>query len=199
MANREIEVEREMDSQEGGVRFVCDGKIDGVNLSISIPMSTSGCMDGEHVSDVGIVINTDTKISFKDLLTDLGESLHAWYGGVLPLGTKTFRSYTRSSKLPDSIQNRLFNLPKICNRSARKNARIPAILQWINYYSKASCDTIQLHRINQRHDKFEIIDELKSGAWLFQLTKEPLDTTFEEHLDVLEEAYELLPSIGKRD
>ena len=156
-----------------------------------------------------------------DLAAAMGTALNAFWGDITPLSTG---STIASQAVPEGSRSTPGypppGLPELALREHIDSPYVPYGLGWVCYWSKETAERIDFPDPARHAELLERSRKLENGAWVVQLTDEPLyvyvrfpvylpDGSYEipepwdlsnpEHKRILARAYELLPAIGGRD
>ncbi len=154
-----------------------------------------------------------------DLAAAMGTAMDAFWGTITPGGAAGTIVNQRMLDSPGP-ERPPPGLPPLALPERLDPFHVPYFFGWVNYWSKETAERIGFPDPARHAELLERARRLENGAWVVQLTNEPLDIYFrpflygwgsyippEEprdqsnpaHLRALARAYEVLPAIGGRD
>ncbi len=134
------------------------------------------------------------------LISGIGDTMKAYYVEVSSPGYL--------GKIPNSqimfsdraVEDILYGLPPVADftRHGLVDYQFPRFVSWINYWSKEIAEAVDF---NYERDKnlFHECFQTPSGSWVLRISKDPLDVTIPEHLELLKKVYKRYPKVGRQD
>ncbi len=134
------------------------------------------------------------------LLGGIGDAMQAYYAEVASPG---YMGEIPSSQImfsDSAVENILYGLPPVADftRHGLVDYQFPRFVSWINYWSKEIAEVVDF---NYERDKnlFHECFQTPSGSWVLRISKDPLDVSIPEHLELLKKVYKRYPKVGRQD
>ncbi|MEO6242723.1 MAG: DUF5953 family protein [Bacteroidia bacterium] len=153
------------------------------------------------VRTVVVVPNEEKHINIMNsLIGGIGDTMQAYYAEVASPG---YMGEIPSSQIMFSdrtVDDILYGLPPVADfaKHGLVDYLFPRFVYWINYWSKEIAETVDF---NYERDKnlFHECFQTPSGSWVLRITKDPLDVSIPEHLELLKKVYKRYPKVGRQD
>lgn len=135
------------------------------------------------------------------LMAAIGDALGALTGRFVPIGTalrlRNVQQGVNYGGGPDPLRGRLPAL-RTCTYGGLQAPEQPEILGWLNYWSPRACEYLGFPDSSRDAALLRQSWRTPAGAWMVQVTPEPLDLARPGHLEALARVYECFPRIGVR-
>ncbi|MFE8598472.1 DUF5953 family protein [Archangium violaceum] len=184
---------------DGGFPFVCNDD-DNCPMTLFGLESPNGLYagGGPHFEvHAALPLDAVGIASAADVLKEIGEAAHAFWGDATPLrvGAEISRQTLDPVRKPGSPPR---GLPALRFPDYIRAPEIPHRLGWLNYWSAAASRAIGFPDPARDADLLSRARSTATGGWVVQLTDAPLDLDNPAHLDALKRAYERFLEIGGR-
>jgi hypothetical protein len=135
------------------------------------------------------------------VLAAAGDALQAWTADL-----PTVPSQLRLRRIqmghgdrlgPDPLEGRLPRL-RYWLTDKLDAPQQPPMLAWLNYWSPATCEWLGFPDTSRDERLLRLSFRTPRGAWIVQLTPEPLDLDRPDHVEAAAWAYERFPRLGPR-
>jgi len=130
-----------------------------------------------------------------ELLAALGDALRAYWGMANAFETASRTGLQISP--PGIDRTPPPGLPRLRVMDELAGPDVPQRLGWINYWSAQAAARLRFPDPARDANWLPRSREVGSGAWLLQLTEEPLDLDRKEHVELLAAAYARFDAVGR--